>query len=875
MSALKSQKQFLLLPLAAALLIGAFALLKPSTQESAADQPQLVSAETTTLVAAIPEPTSEAAADAHTADCAHCNSDPVEEPVAVAPMLTTQPRLDYVFKGVAEQGDVVIPRSSFDILKGSRKGQQITLHAGDLELSGSVTALLEDTKASSYAIKLDNGLGRLLVDVNGHGDLSGQVLFFGDSRALTLKEHYHLNDAQVLLVEETTISDLYCAEKDAIYTETGIKHPQVTGNADLSEKAYAPLTGIAEAIALDSLPGAEFVIYCDFDGEEVTHPRWNGGDLIDALPHPRANDDSFVTSVWQRVAEDFAPFDITVTTDVSVYNSADVDKRLHVVITPTDDAAPGSGGVAYLFSFRDNSPVVWVFNLSEYICATTISHEAGHAFGLFHDGQPTVEYYPGHDAGYAPGWGPIMGAPFSNSLYDEVDQWSKGEYDLANNQEDDVLIIGGNRNGFGFKDDDYSDSISGTVGVLGTIGVDLIGGTGLISRSNDIDFFRFASTDGEISLTVSPLDVDSSDSQPGSNTQGANLAVQANLLDSTGLLVATGTADGPVFLESTVTATVSAGIYYITVEGAGRGADPVVGFSDYASLGEYSIVGLLPVPPLNVTGGEGDYKHENPIVLGDVNTQANNGTDFGFSYVANAPQEHTFYLVNTDASQITNVSVSLESGDDFSVTNQPKGSIDGGSTDDTLRVAYVPNNRGLHTDTVIISYEAGEAEEFRFAISGTSTISATQDNYWPNYLASQTDGGSAPANLKQVENTWLSDYMGLAFFKSSDRDYFSIDAHSDGLTTIDKLVTVEVTYNASEGPILFELLNYHNTVLGSTTAEDGIIQFRLPGNYTASQSQMYIRASVSDGTVDTTYDLRWSSIALTGGDDDLDRKSVV
>ena len=869
MSALKSKKQFLLLPLIVALLIGVFALFQTANKESTAESPQVaVSQEDASVV--VPQRAATAAVPApHPADCAHCNPVPVEESEVVDYFLTTQPSLDYIFKGVAGKGDVVIPRSSFDMLKGSRKGQQMKLHAGELELSGSVTALLEDTKASSYAIKLDNGLGRLLVDVNGHGDLSGQVLFFGDSRALTLKEHYHHSDARVLLVEETTISDLYCAEKDAIYTETGIKHPQVTGNVDLSEKAYAPLTGLAEAIALDSLPNAEFVIYCDFDGEEVTHPRWNGGDLIDALPHPRANDDSFVTSVWQRVAEDFAPFDITVTTDVSVYNSANVDKRLHVVITPTDDAAEGSGGVAYLFSFRNNSPVVWVFNLSEYTCATTISHEAGHAFGLFHDGQPTVEYYPGHDAGYAPGWAPIMGAAFSGGFFDEVDQWSKGEYDLANNQEDDVLIIGGTRNGFGFKDDDYSDSISGTVGGLVTIGVDLIGGTGLISRSNDIDFFRFASTDGEISLTVSPLDVDSSDSQPGSSTQGANLAVQANLLDSTGLLVATGTADGPVSLGSTVTATVSAGIYYITVEGAGRGADPVVGFSDYASLGEYTIVGAFPVPPLNVTGGEGDFKHENPIVLGDLDTQANNGTDFGFSFVANTPQEHTFYLVNTDASEITNVSVSLASGDDFSVTNQPTGSIDGESTDYTLRIAYDPNNRGLHTDTVIVSYEAGETEEFRFAISGTSTISATQDNYSPNYLASQTDASNAPANLKNVEDTWLSDYMGLAFFKSLDRDYFSIDAHSDGLTTIDKLVTVEVAYDASEGPILFELLNYHNTVLGSTTAEDGIIQFRLPGNYTASQSQMYIRASVSDGTVDTTYDLRWSSIALTGGDDDL------
>ena len=873
MFTLKSKKQFPLLPLIAALLIGVFALIQSATNESAADSPQVVAASQGDASVVVPEIAATVAVSApHPADCAHCNPVSEEESEVVEYFLTTQPSLDYVFKGVAEQGDVVIPRSSFDILKGSRKGQRITLHAGELKLSGLVTALLEDTKASSYAIKLDDGLGRLLVDVNGLGDLSAQVLFFGDSRALTLKEHYQLNDAQVLLVEETTIGDLYCAEKDAIYTETGIKHPQVTGTVNLNEKAYVPLTGLAEAIALNSLPGAQFVIYCDFDGEAVTDPRWLGGNLIDALPHPRANDDDFVTAVWQRVAEDFAPFDITVTTDVAVFNSADVDKRLHVVITPTKDVAPTSGGVAFLFSFRSNSPIVWVFNLSEYSCATTISHEAGHAFGLRHDGAPNMEYYPGHNTDYAPGWAPIMGAAFSNSLYDEVDQWSKGEYADANNQEDDVLIIGGNRNGFGFKNDDYSDSISGTVGVLDTIGVDLLGATGLISRSNDIDIFRFASTDGAISLTVSPLDVDSSDSQPGSSTQGANLAVQANLLDASGVLIAAGTADGTALLESTVTATVTAGIYYITVEGAGRGADPVVGFSDYASLGEYSIVGALPVPPLAITGGEGDFKQANPIVLGDVETQTSNGTDFGFSWVANGPVEHTYHLVNTEASQISNVSVSLASGAHFSVTNQPLGFIDGNSTDYTLRVAYDPNNRGLHTDTVIISYEAGEAEEFRFAISGTSTISETQDNYWPNYQAFQADGDSAPANLKLVENTWLSDYMGLAFFKSSDQDFFTIEAHPDGLTTVDKLISVEVAYDASQGPILFELINYFGTVLGSTSAEDGVIRFRLPGDYTANQSKLYIRASVTSGTgstVDTTYDLRWSSFALIAGNDDL------
>ena len=72
-----------------------------------------------------------------------------------------------------------------------------------------------------------------------------------------------------------------------------------------------------------------------------------------------------MTLVWKRAAEDFAPFDINVTTDRSVYDAAAVGSRVHCIITPTDTAAPGSGGVAYIGSFLNDTPC-WVFNGSEY-----------------------------------------------------------------------------------------------------------------------------------------------------------------------------------------------------------------------------------------------------------------------------------------------------------------------------------------------------------------------------------------------------------------------------------------------------------------------------------------------------------------------------
>jgi hypothetical protein len=47
--------------------------------------------------------------------------------------------------------------------------------------------------------------------------------------------------------------------------------------------------------------------------------------------------------------------------------------------------------------------------------ADVITQEAGHMFGLAHDGlDDGVEYYSGHGTG-ATSWGPVMGAPWTSS----------------------------------------------------------------------------------------------------------------------------------------------------------------------------------------------------------------------------------------------------------------------------------------------------------------------------------------------------------------------------------------------------------------------------------------------------------------------------
>jgi hypothetical protein len=179
-----------------------------------------------------------------------------------------------------------------------------------------------------------------------------------------------------------------------------------------------------------NLPGSIPVIYLDFQGGYT--PTWGG------VSYERPNLSSLqIRDIWKRVAEDFIPFNINVTTDVKVFEHAPKNSRQRVIITPTDTARPGAGGAAYRGSFNwtDETPC-WVFQATvPKYCAEGCAHESGHALGLSHDGQNTdgihAEYYYGHGTGDT-SWAPTMGVGFSKN----VTQGSKGEYINANNPQD-------------------------------------------------------------------------------------------------------------------------------------------------------------------------------------------------------------------------------------------------------------------------------------------------------------------------------------------------------------------------------------------------------------------------------------------------------
>ncbi|MBD0377756.1 MAG: hypothetical protein ICV51_19275, partial [Flavisolibacter sp.] len=112
----------------------------------------------------------------------------------------------------------------------------------------------------------------------------------------------------------------------------------------------------AQVPILNSYPSAPAVLFLDFDGHLMEGTSWNSFGPISCGPS-NLNADQ-ITEVFNRVAEDYRPFNINITTDSTKYWSAPAKQRIRVVLTITSDWYGRAGGVAYPYSFTwgDNTP---------------------------------------------------------------------------------------------------------------------------------------------------------------------------------------------------------------------------------------------------------------------------------------------------------------------------------------------------------------------------------------------------------------------------------------------------------------------------------------------------------------------------------------
>lgn len=329
----------------------------------------------------------------------------------------------------------------------------------------------------------------------------------------------------------------------------------------------------------NSLPDAVAVAYLDMDGQIVSGTNWAGGGTITARGLVGTLSNAQMLEICNRTAEDFSPFDINVTTEESVYLAAPSSSRIRCIISPDNEWYGSAGGVAYLnsFTWTGDTPC-WVFsdqlsNSPRYI-AEASSHEIGHTLSLRHDGRisPSEAYYQGHGVGEV-GWAPIMGVGYYKLLV----QWSKGEYLSANNLEDDLSRIT-TVNGFSYRVDQVGGTTTTAKPLTGNTGAR--SAKGVLETVGDLDVFSFSTTGGSCSFTGL------------GDASSQNVDVLLEILDSNGAVVAYANPD--TLTDTTVTTTLVAGNYFLRVSGIRRGDVLVDGYSNYGSIGQYTISGDAP-----------------------------------------------------------------------------------------------------------------------------------------------------------------------------------------------------------------------------------------------------------------------------------------
>jgi hypothetical protein len=413
-----------------------------------------------------------------------------------------------------------------------------------------------------------------------------------------------LNDLPVAELREILRTD----DSAWLTTEGRLFYREPRADERAATPAPAAPYPLDQTFALHSKPDSQYTIFIDVDGATVDDTEWH--DQFPATPadHPAwdpagdgedfsAGELELVQAVWALVAEDYAPFDVDVTTEdpgaaaIQRSSSGDVEYGAHALVSPTDawwtlcapvppEVEPGCGGIAFIDVFDEVDywgggsngygylQPAWIFPQgtgdSAKSIAEAVSHEVGHQLGLSHDRTATQDYYAGHGT-----WAPIMGSGYGRP----ITQWSKGDHPGATNHEDDLAVIG---TVLGPRSDEAPTGVTGAPEV--PVGIAYVG------DRTDTDTFLLGTCTGPVTVAAAPhLDA------------GANLDLRLRLLDATGSQVASADpasawvsplqASG---LDAAITRTLAPGRYYAEVDGVGRGTWSS-GYDDYGSLGAYRV----------------------------------------------------------------------------------------------------------------------------------------------------------------------------------------------------------------------------------------------------------------------------------------------
>ena len=583
--------------------------------------------------------------------------------------------------------------------------------------------------------------GRCTDPVLGHAsraDAALDDLSASQQRAAARTAEVGVDELHAIAADDDTLWMDRCS--DAFYVEGA-----VPAAAPAVVAADAPVTALADTFSLSSRPSATRTVYLDFNGQTVTGTAWNStyGSTITAAPFSlsapadttyTAAELTQIQTAWAMVAEDYAPFDVNVTTqdpgDAALLrtSSSDTAYGVRVIVTSGGpiDTTCSCAGVAYVGAFGEVSATgahqpVWAFSDSSGSSAKglgeVIAHEVGHTLGLHHDGNDDNAYSYGDDP-----WAPIMGA----SYYQPVTQWSAGTYAGSTNREDDLALIASR---LPLIADDHGATPDSATALASGVATD-----GLISTRSDADAFTISAS-GATSVTVTTpsgyADLDASLTVLDAN--GRTLAV----VDPRATRLSSVQAAG---LDATwhTTLPTSATTLTLLVDGVGLGDGRTFSdYSDYASVGAYTITTTTTAPvaadPLTVA----------PTALGSATVGASYAASVATARGGTAP--YTFTATGLPDGITLSASGALSgvptTAGTYSVAVTATDSL--GATaraTSSLTVSGATVTRSLWADPVSVYGEVGRAIDVDLHATGGSGDYRWTNRTLPAWISVSPDG---------------------------------------------------------------------------------------------------------------------------------------